>query len=173
MPFTLLRENADRWNTQITGLKDFIRDNCTSSTVMVEVGSYAGESSALFAAAVKELICVDPWDQLPGMLYAKEAEEWFNRLTAPFLNVVKLKGFSEDVSRFFRPCIFDLVYIDANHDYDHVRADMLAWMPAIKAGGYIAGHDYYTTFPGVIQAVKELFGGPDKVYKDGSWVKTL
>jgi predicted O-methyltransferase YrrM len=49
----------------------------------------------------------------------------------------------------------DFVFIDASHDYDNVKADILAWRPKIKPGGIIGGHDYHGLFPGVIQAVRE------------------
>jgi hypothetical protein len=36
----------------------------------------------------------------------------------------------------------DFVYIDANHGEAFVRADLEAWVPKVKAGGIISGHDY-------------------------------
>lgn len=39
---------------------------------------------------------------------------------------------------------FDLVYIDAYHTYEAVKADLKAWLPAVKPGGILAGHDYET-----------------------------
>lgn len=37
---------------------------------------------------------------------------------------------------------FDLIYIDAAHDYASVYADLMAWWPVVKSGGIFAGHDY-------------------------------
>lgn len=48
------------------------------------------------------------------------------------------------------------VYIDAAHDYDSVRADLLAWWPHVTADGILAGHDYDETHPGVVRAVREF-----------------
>ena len=36
----------------------------------------------------------------------------------------------------------DYVFLDAAHDYESVRADIAAWWPKIKPGGWFAGHDY-------------------------------
>lgn len=36
----------------------------------------------------------------------------------------------------------DYVYIDADHSYESVLADITAWYPKIKEGGIISGHDY-------------------------------
>jgi hypothetical protein len=48
----------------------------------------------------------------------------------------------------------DMVFIDAGHEYEEVRADILAWKP--KARKLLCGHDY--PFPQVKRAVHELLG---------------
>ena len=53
---------------------------------------------------------------------------------------------------------FDLIFIDALHDYDHIKQDIELWLPKIKQGGVICGHDYNNTrFPGIARAVNEIF----------------
>lgn len=39
---------------------------------------------------------------------------------------------------------FDFVFIDADHSYAGVRADIIAWRPLVRAGGWLCGHDYST-----------------------------
>jgi hypothetical protein len=36
----------------------------------------------------------------------------------------------------------DLVFLDADHSYEGVKADLAAWLPKVKPGGWIGGHDY-------------------------------
>lgn len=36
----------------------------------------------------------------------------------------------------------DFVYIDAQHHYEAVKADLATWYPKLKTGGLLAGHDY-------------------------------
>jgi hypothetical protein len=64
------------------------------------------------------------------------------------------------VSRFGDHSL-DFVFIDASHEYEDVKADIIAWIPKIKPGGVLAGHDYYIDdfdyYPGVKQAVNEEF----------------
>jgi hypothetical protein len=56
----------------------------------------------------------------------------------------------------------DLVFIDADHSYEGVRDDIAAWLPKIRAGGWIGGHDYRNPDPrfrfGVDRAVDEWAG---------------
>ena len=63
----------------------------------------------------------------------------------------------------------DIVFIDALHTYEGVRDDLEAWVPKVKVGGIISGHDYNgkPQHKGVTIAVNERFGktnittGPD------------
>lgn len=67
---------------------------------------------------------------------------------------------------------FDIVYIDASHEYEYVINDIKHWLPKVKKGGVICGDDYVSGWPGVIQAVDEVF--KDKLNIVGSqqwWVK--
>jgi hypothetical protein len=48
------------------------------------------------------------------------------------------------------------VYIDANHNYENVKADINAWYPKVKKNGLIGGHDYQPELPGLRQAVDKL-----------------
>jgi len=52
----------------------------------------------------------------------------------------------------------DFVYIDGNHNYKYVLEDITLYWPKLKNSGLMAGHDFKPKFPGVIQAVGEVFG---------------
>lgn len=49
----------------------------------------------------------------------------------------------------------DFIFIDADHSYKHVLEDLQLWVPKVKSGGLIMGHDWRGKFPGVITAVME------------------
>ena len=49
----------------------------------------------------------------------------------------------------------DFVFIDGDHTYEACKRDIIAWLPKVKEGGWITGHDYHE-FPGVKKAVDEL-----------------
>jgi hypothetical protein len=53
------------------------------------------------------------------------------------------------------------VYIDGDHSYKGVCADIIAWAKKLKPNGILAGHDYYNRPPfEVRRAVSDICGGP-------------
>jgi hypothetical protein len=72
------------------------------------------------------------------------------------------RGYSVDVAKQFPDGYFDFVYIDADHKYESVLDDLLAYEKKVKAGGIIIGNDYFdnlqpnTAFYGVIGAVNDF-----------------
>lgn len=62
----------------------------------------------------------------------------------------------------------DAVFIDASHEYEDVYRDIKTWLPLVKPGGLIAGHDHCADFPGVVAAVDqklpERMGGPGTIW---------
>lgn len=130
---------------------------------MVEVGSYTGESAVVFAKYVNSLTCVDPWDGL------EEIYKRFLARTGGLANIAHVRAFSVEAADRFEDGSLDVVYIDGAHDYDNVKADILAWRPKLRRGGVLAGHDYGPHAPGVVDAVDELIGKPSKVYGETTW----
>lgn len=50
----------------------------------------------------------------------------------------------------------DWVHIDARHDYDSVSADIAAWAPKVRRGGWLSGDDFHDEWwPGVVAAVRD------------------
>jgi hypothetical protein len=68
------------------------------------------------------------------------------------LPITAHKAKSPEAARDFPDGFFDIVYIDAEHDYESVKADIEAWRP--KAKHILAGHDY-NSFPDVQRAVRD------------------
>ena len=71
-----------------------------------------------------------------------------------------IQSASWDAASQFDDASIDFVFIDADHIYEHVKKDILAWLPKVKPGGIIAGHDYNPPHE-VKRAADEIFG--DKV----------
>ncbi len=57
----------------------------------------------------------------------------------------------------FKDGMLDFVFIDADHSYEGVKADITAWWPKMVRGGIFSGHDYREERGyGVKQAVDEF-----------------
>ena len=149
----------------IQGLADLYEMIGGPDKTVVEVGCWTGESTEIAAQCVGILICIDPFFVSP------EHEPIFDSRLAPYHNVVKLKTLSTQAAAIFANRSLDAVYIDAMHDYENVKADIAAWRPKVKVGGWIAGHDYDDgeKHVGVVKAVDELLGKPEHRFQDSSW----
>jgi hypothetical protein len=67
---------------------------------------------------------------------------------------------SVTASRFFADASIDWVHLDARHDREHVKADIAAWLPKVKAAGWLSGDDYDPIkWPDVVSTVNELLPG--------------
>ena len=65
----------------------------------------------------------------------------------------------------------DFIYIDGRHDYESIKLDLELYLPKLKNGGIIGGHDYNKkNWPEVCRAVNEVIGEPHKIFKDSSWI---
>lgn len=80
-----------------------------------------------------------------------------------------LRMTSLEASKKFSNRYFDLVFIDADHAYDRVKEDIDVWLPLVRKGGKLMGHDYngHRSY-GVREAVHEKFGKRNiKIYNGG------
>lgn len=163
--------NAPHAGESTAGLQDMLRSLPKLDRV-VEVGSYRGISTEVFALMCGEVTAVDPWEDCVwhGVNPSRAFEEFCDRVV-PYPNVKVLHMSSARAAEYFADESLDLVYIDACHDYESVRDDIAAWLPKIRQRGWISGHDYVPNYPGVIQAVDERFGsGNVLVFSDTSWL---
>jgi cephalosporin hydroxylase len=137
-------------------------------TQFVEVGSYAGASCAFLANDLKsqgrqfKVFAVDLWDKpgAPEDRWIFPFSEFMEKLAhMQLVDVIQpVQEESDKAAAFFQDLSVDFVFIDANHSYEHVIADIKAWMPKVKHGGLLSGHDYGEPCE-VKRAVDEMLGG--------------
>jgi predicted O-methyltransferase YrrM len=133
-------------------------------TIGAEVGTFRGEFAAVLLARVplRKLYCVDLWNGC-GMSNAYDGEAVMTDCAvrlAQFGNRSEmLRCDSVAGAKLWKMRNLDFVYVDADHSYAAAKADILAWLPCVRPGGIIAGHDYSNRHgKGVKQAVDEIFG---------------
>lgn len=102
-----------------------------------------------------KLKCIDPWKAFGHHSDADMEVTYqnaFNRLSK--YNVEFIRKTSVDAAKEVVDGSLDFVYIDGLHGFDPVITDIIAWVPKVKVGGIVSGHDYYKTYQyGVIPAV--------------------
>jgi len=140
--------------------------------VGAEIGVRQGQN-ALFLwdnLPLKHLYLVDNWleytDGADGIYYQGAQDKIYENLLVVCWAMSQLKGYKEvfdilkmdsvKAAELIEDGLLDFVYIDAGHDYEHVKADLDAWGVKVKVGGIIGGHDYGYPQSGVKQAVDEF-----------------
>ncbi len=122
-----------------------------------EIGVWQGSFTLEILEITKpnELVLIDPW----GLLAAQEEGEWthsknkdrefmdrmYQDVVDEFGNNAAVnirKGFSGDLMAEYPDGYFDWVYIDGNHLYDFVRADVEICAKKVRKGGIVAGDDF-------------------------------
>jgi hypothetical protein len=151
---------------------------------VVEIGVNKGETSQLFRHLFPDahLYLIDPWQLTqdynqsgtPISRKQKHYEIAYHHVLSLFQGDPKttLLRMSSQKALPYLPNDLDLVFIDANHEYLQVRKDILSWLPKVRSGGLLSGHDYDQTIPmfsGVKQAVDEIFGRKILLGKDRVW----
>lgn len=160
------------------GLVDMLRE-IRPIKLAVEVGSFQGVSTHALSLFCETLYAVDPHDWQDWCHDEQIARE--QDVRGKFLgrlrnmpNVRYLQSHSVPASRAFDDQSLDLVYLDGSHRLQDVINDVNAWLPKIKHGGFLTGHDYIPDdaydFISVMGALNATIGKPDKVYSDTSWL---
>jgi len=174
---------------------------------VLEIGAWKGCSTAVLASYVKPLggivVSVDTFRGSEGTWNVKEAGDkdlaavCRSNLRALGLDdvVVTVIGRSQDVLPWLRDEAFDLVFVDGDHRYEAVLADLMQGVAKVRRGGVICGHDHTNDVryhdmdeamrarvdaglaedfvpgvghPGVIRACSEMVGNELVLAADGS-----
>lgn len=150
-------------------------------TRVVEVGVYKGRCAARLQKAwpYATLYLVDPWQALEAnaMTYDNSQEQWDEILMGVarrFRRQKRVRIYKMPSTEAVKwiPDNLDLVFVDGMHTYDAVKEDIAHWLPKVRPGGLLTGHDYkhHGRNGGVGRAVDEMLGrdniwtGPDRVW---------
>ena len=135
-----------------------------SGLVIVEIGSFRGRSATALGLAVKlgnknSVYAVDPYVEFEGVFGGKfgpqDRSELYRNLfragVGDAVGVISLP--STAAAKSWSERNIGLLWIDGDHRYEAVRADLDAWHPFVVQGGTIAFHDTHTE--GVQRAIEE------------------
>ncbi|MDO9334639.1 MAG: class I SAM-dependent methyltransferase [Dehalococcoidales bacterium] len=134
-------------------LSNLVGKHARPGMLAVEVGSWKGRSSSAIASIVKAvgglLYCVDhfkgspstpEWD--PGSdvgIFSVFATNVKDMGLWPCIKVMFMP--SRDAAAVFADGVADVLFLDATHKYASVLEDIKLWLPKVKKGGLVCGHD--------------------------------
>ncbi len=146
--------------------------NSLTLGVGAEIGIWGGKVSRHLLTTYPELTmtCVDPFKVYPSEIYSANTctykkQEKFDRLYSTLVKEFDEK-FPSRARWIRKPSIeaaeevedgtLDFVFIDGNHAYEYVKADILVWRPKLRPGGILCGHDI--NYRQIKRAVRKTIG---------------
>jgi len=182
--------DIEGWFTWRSGQEEAV-NHFDDGSRFVEVGTYLGKSICSLAEVVErsdkriEVIGIDfcqgsgpegPQEKnYQGAMVEKGGGTFAGTLHKNVLacgfadKIVLIISDSVKASSLFGDSSLEWVHLDARHDYESVKADIEAWLPKVKAGGWLTGDDYdEAKWPGVVKAVGELLRGAEP-WCDRQW----
>lgn len=151
----------------------YVVNKFPSGSRFVELGCWKGMSAAFMGVEIInsgkdiKLDCIDIWSD-QAYIDQSEQKEFGDELMNIFLNNIKpvssvinvKRKDSSSAAADYDDKSLDFVFIDADHSYEGVKKDIIAWLPKVKPGGILAGHDYAWHEP-IRQAVRDTLGEGD------------
>ena len=131
-----------------------------------EIGVAYGFQSIFFLenSNIEKLYSIDPYQHFPDY-------DDFMNFSQPYFDVLyhrvnlRLSVFKEkscllrmtstEAAKQFNSNSLDFIYIDGDHSYKAVTADLEAWFDKIRSGGLVSGDDY-VVFPTTARAVNDF-----------------
>jgi hypothetical protein len=167
-PYRRLRNRTARLRKRLSGAsdtnhsqRDALLARLPRGGVGVEIGTWKGDFSAriLGSAQPRRLYLVDPWRHRDesaysdamygGELGGQEQMEAIHQSVRDRFKAEIERGQvtirrspSTEVAADFAEGELDWVYIDGDHTYEAVKADLEAYCRALKPGGLLTGDDY-------------------------------
>jgi len=138
--------------------------NSKGKIKIAEIGVYKGRGTALWnVELINKKIDYQYYaiDHFLGSLEHEKGVDYYSEACSNLNSIIDkihiIKNDSLTESTNYADHFFDIVYIDASHDYQSVMNDIQAWLPKVKPEGVICGDDYIDGWPGVVQAVNDSF----------------
>lgn len=144
--------------------REFIADLVSRLAVrrIAEVGTRACELAEYMSQlpGVEVVYAIDDWSYWSEEEREQHRGAALKRVAASKSKIRLIEKSSCRAANDFEDFSIDLVYVDADHEYEPVVADLLAWWPKTRV--VMAGHDWMLWSPmstrvvGVVPAVEEF-----------------
>jgi hypothetical protein len=146
--------------------------------IAVEIGVWQAEFSPTIIELIapEKLVLIDPWTHIEDDSHAEafvgrtgktKMDKIFDKVVGRFTDeiasgqVALIRDFSVPALEKFDDQSISFAYVDGDHSYEGVSADLAALFPKMKRGGIMAFDDYHRRGwwgDGVIRAINEFLG---------------
>ncbi|MBT8409527.1 MAG: class I SAM-dependent methyltransferase [Alphaproteobacteria bacterium] len=146
--------------------------------IAIEIGVWHGDFSSTILELIepKKLFLIDPWahivddshsEAFVGRTESDKMDRIFKKVQKRYSSEIEagkvslIRDFSVPALKTFRDGSLSFAYVDGDHSYEGVSADLNALFPKMKAGGVMAFDDYHRRGwwgDGVIRAIHEFLG---------------
>jgi predicted O-methyltransferase YrrM len=157
-------------------LKTILKILPKNNLKIAEIGVFNGRCTAMWNVELINSGVTYEYYAIDHFLGSKEHDKTIDYygITLDNLKSIKdsvniIKNTSVEESKNHPDEFFDIVYLDASHDYKSVKEDIIAWLPKVKPFGVICGDDYILGWPEVMKAVNEVFKGKINVVGHQQW----
>jgi hypothetical protein len=158
---------------EAAGLIPLIEENIDGPVRLgAELGVFKGKTSACLLKHFPQvtLIMVDTWAPAAPCSEYRKSGDGKAKIDGPTWNrileqVKQVTEFAAGRRKIWRGDVLklhkavreplDFIFVDAEHTYEATKAAIRLWLPHVRMGGLVAGHDYRESYPGVIKAVDE------------------
>jgi predicted O-methyltransferase YrrM len=155
---------------------DYLIEQCPEGGTIVELGAWLGKSSSYLVdkSIKRNVIIIDSWLGSPDELETNHKLATQTDIYEVFKSNMgerkyqSIRGLSKDVVESFQDESLDVVFIDLTHTYEEVKQDITLWLPKVKKGGILSGHDYEIAWGGVMKAVDEML--PSRTIMENCWI---
>lgn len=132
-----------------------------STSYLLQKIAESGKKISVYVIDIFEPECVHHNDLIMEVGKGKSLYEIFSENIAAFNFPERIgpycsRGRSDEMYKKWNDNTFQMIFIDAAHDYESVKADLNNFYPKLRPGGIFAGHDYGEKSCGVGQAVDEF-----------------
>jgi Methyltransferase domain len=164
-------------------LYDRMVDEAPDGSIFAEIGSWKGKSGCYLLEKIQEsgkditVYFIDTWT---GNEYGEpHSSENYGKMAPEFVNNMHDAGFKVDMfdvfgdqteplhgilmptdsiraSTWFHDKDLFFVFLDGYHSYPYTKEEIIAWLPKVKDGGYLGGHDFPAD--AISRAVRETIG---------------
>lgn len=141
---------------------------------VLEVGAFMGLSAWLMGISAKSVFSVDTFRaNTAGQFQLDKITtlDAYRFSISRYRHIGHFVGTSTEADKQYNGDGFDMIFLDAMHDYENVKADIARWWDKLRPGGTWAMHDYgHGHFAGVKQAADERFGPITNIVGTLAWL---